>query len=418
MKMGELFGELCKGPVVVVDDKIGDSEDLINKLIREIKENNLPVLEYKSIGEVRKELVSLFFSNFMILDWKIIGGEDGSRTGASIGYEAEAVTEQEVIKFIKEFRKICLAPIFVLTAYNKSGVISKLKTAGIITEGRNYVFVEHKNVLCATTGTLISKIEDWIKESPHIYLAKCFTNEWLSKNTRVFWDLFDLNPNWPNVFYKSFKEDGEDPISGLNDVLFRLVKAKTNLNNIDDKILKRAAEDSNIDKIKELYGKIMYLEENIDDIKPGDIYKKGQKYYINIRPECDTTKRENNEDVVIYLIPGTKISDTKVKEEFYKIHKENKKEHGAIIPKVNEEILPFLDGKNFIRFRFKDLKIKEYSEMRDKKKCRLIPPFITHLQHRYSSFLGRYGIPKVPQEVYDEIFGKNKNEKETAHKKK
>ena len=108
--MGELFEELCKGPVVVVDDKIGDKKDLINKLIGEIEENNLPVLGYKSIDEVRKKLSGLLFSNFIVLDWRMIGGVE-DLLGVQIGDEAEAVAEQEVIAFIKELHKICLGGV-------------------------------------------------------------------------------------------------------------------------------------------------------------------------------------------------------------------------------------------------------------------------------------------------------------------
>jgi molybdopterin biosynthesis enzyme MoaB len=65
MTMGQLFQELCKGPVVVVDNRIGDESDLINKLIEEIKENALPVLEYTTIRDARNKLQGMLFRTLL-----------------------------------------------------------------------------------------------------------------------------------------------------------------------------------------------------------------------------------------------------------------------------------------------------------------------------------------------------------------
>jgi hypothetical protein len=81
--------------------------------------------------------------------------------------------EQEVIEFIKQLKQICLAPIFILSAFDKDWILSKLRDAGIATGEKSYVFVESKAVLCETSGKLISAIEEWIADSPHVYLDKC-----------------------------------------------------------------------------------------------------------------------------------------------------------------------------------------------------------------------------------------------------
>lgn len=65
--MGELFEELCKGPVVVIDNMIGKGTDRINELIEEIQKHNLPILKFDSIKKVRQELPGLCFSNFIVL---------------------------------------------------------------------------------------------------------------------------------------------------------------------------------------------------------------------------------------------------------------------------------------------------------------------------------------------------------------
>ena len=95
--MGKLFQELCKGPVVVVDDRIGDQHDPINKLIEEIEENDLPILGYTTIGDARNKLQGMLFSNFIVLDWKMTGEIEEIPTGVQTGDALESTTEEEVI---------------------------------------------------------------------------------------------------------------------------------------------------------------------------------------------------------------------------------------------------------------------------------------------------------------------------------
>lgn len=402
--MGQLFQELCKGPVVVVDNRIGDESDLINKLIEEIKENALPVLEYTTIRDARNKLQGMLFSNFIILDWKMTGAIEEIPTGVQTGAELEAITEREVIEFIKELRKICVAPIFILSAFDKDWIVSELEREGILSETKNWVFVENKSTLCETRGVLISKIEEWIENSPHIYLAKYWTNEWLSKNTAVFWDLYELNSNWPALFYRSFKDDGVDPILALRDTLFQLILSGIDCTSIDESLLSReigTSDSASSESLRELYNRLVYTTNNIDrDIRPGDIFKikeDDDKYYLNIRPECDTTKRDEKDDPKLYLLEGRAVKRKDVQDRY-------KGKYG-IVPWENEIIMLHLDGKPIVQFYKKGLLVKPYSEMKDYEKvCRIVPPFITQIRQSYSSYLGRFGVPSYPKQIVDSVF--------------
>ena len=397
--MGDLFEKLCKGPVVVVDDRIGDEEDSINKLIGEIKDNKLPVLCYKSLYEVKNELPSLLFSNFIVLDWKFVGGGEPT-IGVITGAEAETVAEQEVIEFIKELKRICLAPIFILSAFDKDWILSKLRDAGIATGGKSYVFVESKAVLCETPGKLISTIEEWIADSPHVYLGKCWSNEWLTKNTMVFWDLYELHPNWPALFYRAFEQE-EDPILALRDTLFQLVFSEIDVSQVEPSFLTREAEEKDDtarnESLKELYRRLVYLDKDIDrDVRPGDIFKKESSYYLNIRPECDTTRRAGS-DPDIYLLRG----DTRAPQE---MKKTSYTHPYGIIDKDNEITMLLLDGNPFVVFNKRKLSVERYSKWKDCKICRVASPFITRNRQSYSSYLGRFGVPSYPEQILESLF--------------
>lgn len=396
--MVNLIEELCKGPVVVIDDQV-EHEQNIKRLVREIEDKNLPVLTYDSIEEARNKLQRLMFSNFIILDWRMIEGAETVTEGVQIGAEAVATAEVEVIEFIKELKRICLAPIFIFSAFNKDEIISRLKAENIITEDRNYVFVETKQALCQRKGRVFSKINKWIKDSPHIYLSKCWTNEWIAKNNMVFWELYELNPDWPSVFYKSFKDDGEDPILALRDTLFNLIFSEIDVSGIDTSLVSKKPRTINLESLKRLYKRLVYIDnEDIrKNIRPGDIYKREEeqrvRYYLNIRPECDTVKRKEDDDPCLYLLEGHSVKQRDIKDRF-------KGKYG-IVPWENEIIMLNLDGNDIVQFLKKNLIVKLCSEMTDDytKICRVVPPFISQIRQSYTSYLSRFGIPSYPKTI-------------------
>lgn len=403
--MGDIFAKLCKGPVIIVDDQIGTG-DQIDQLIEQIKNNKLPILEYHYPEEAMKELQGMLLSNFIVLDWKFDPVQDKPE-GVQIGEEAERSLEDTVIQFIKEVQKICLAPIFVLSALDKSTIVTKLDQAGIPTKGERFIFVENKAVLCEQNDGLVLKIEEWIKTSPHIYLAKWWTQEWLSNITRVFWELCQSNPDWPTWFYNSFKEETEEPVSDLANTLAQLILSEIDVSSIDESLLQKPLGNMNPDmlkSLKNLYNRLVYTTRNISrDVRPGDIFKLQKdgcaKYYLNIRPECDTTSRVP--DPELYLLPGQAKSPDELNNRY--------DEDFGIIERKTELIFLLLDGQDIVRFDKRQLTIKKESKLNEEgytKICRVVPPFITQHRHSFVSFLGRFGVPSYPKEIIDSIFQK------------
>jgi len=370
---------------------IGKS-DPINQLIQEIEANDLPVISCTSLDEARAKTQGLLFANFIVLDWRMIEEGEPVPVEVQTAAEMEEVAGEEVIDFIKELKKICLAPIFILSAYDKGEIITKLKNAGI-TEEKYCVFVENKNEII---GALIQRIEDWINESPHIYLTKYWINEWLSKNTAVFWDLYQLNPYWPTLFYRSFETE-EDPILALRDTLFQLVFSEIDVSGIDpsriNKELGDADKELELRSLKNLYKRLVYIDRDIDkDVRPGDIFKKDGSYYLNIRPECDTTRRASNPK--IYLLKG----DVKIAEDV------NYDSSFGIIDKENQITMLLLDGNDFVVFDKRKFSVEKYSDWKDYKKYRVNHPFITRIRQSYSSYLGRFGVPSYPTQMLESFF--------------
>jgi hypothetical protein len=399
--MSEIFNKLCKGPVVIVDDEVNKPGTEIVKFLEEIQKHHLPVLKYETPRTARKELKGLVFSNFVIFDWmyKKTSEEDiyrGVQTGA-----AEKQTQQEEnINFIKELQEVCLAPVFVISNIGKQEIEDVLKREGSLKEKNNFVFVQDKSELLNPVGKLVRQIEEWIKESPHVYLGKWWTNEWLIKNNSVFWDLYQSAPNWPSIVYKAFYEDGDEPILGLIEMLSQLIYSEIENSSIDPTLLEK--EDLVPESLKQLYQRFLYTKIG-SDIKPGDIFKKIENggqcwYYLNIRPECDTTSRvQAKDDIDLYLLKGKTISPGDIKYDGTRVE-----------VKENQIVLYLLDGNDIVVFNKRNLFKEKYKAIKKNYKsvCRVVHPYITKIRQSFANYMGRFGIPAYPRELLDEIFNK------------
>ena len=398
--MGELFDNLCQGPVVIVDDKIKEptSGDSIHQIKAKISDKNLPILEYVKIVDAIKNIKSFQSTSFIILDWRMGEAKAKKPTDVSLGDEAEESYERAVIHFIKELQKHTIAPIFILSNSPEAEILPELESAGLQNIINSCLFIDHKSNLLANDA-LVNKIEEWIKHSPHVYLGKWWTNECSIQNNKVFWELYNLNPNWPASFYDSFEKDGVNPINALVETLIQLITSEINTNSIDGSLIKSEIQEE-IESMKHLYSRLYYInnEDVLKENRPGDIYKKENSYYLNIRPECDTTSLTVT-DPKIYLLKGDiKTSDSLTCHPPY-----------GILSKDNEEVLLFLDGHDIVVFDKRKLSIEKSSKLtRDYEKiCRLAIPFITQIRHNFSSFLGRFGIPSYPKEVIFSLFEQN-----------
>ena len=51
------------------------------------------------------------------------------------------------------------------------------------------------------------------------------------------------------------------------------------------------------------------------------------------------------------------------------------------------------------RIFFKELKREEHSQWKDKKVGRILPPIINHITERYSLYIQRQALPRIPKEI-------------------
>jgi hypothetical protein len=392
--------DLCEGIAVVIDDKAlpnpAEAQEEIVKIIKKIQTENIPLCIYTDLAEAQKAINNFKSISFLILDWDMQGllpDED-----ENIIIKPSQATR--VIKFIKEFKKICFCPIFIFSNAGIRDIKSSLIAQNLYFDDdrKNFIHIQAKKDLVGGKK-LFSVMNKWITENPTNYTMKSWENSFLEAKTDTFWHLFSKSPGWPKIMWESFTEDSVDPHSNLNDIIYRLVKSRTSLTLLDKEKVSRRRFSINHEEIKDVIQGIMYLEKNNippNEVVPGDIFKKQGNYYINIRPECDTIIERQGCDGKIYLLKGSKITS----QQFKKNHYNNKY---GIIKNQNILLLFGLDGKDFIGFNLKELIIVDFQEYAGNRLCRLLPPYINDVQQQYSSYVGRLGLPRIPNKVLKSI---------------
>jgi hypothetical protein len=398
--------DLCKGIVVVIDDKAlpkpSEPKDLIVKIIEKIKANNIPLCIYADLAQAQKAIPNFNSVNFLILDWDM-QGELNFEDAANIIKPSQA---NRVMKFINEFKKVCFCPIFIFSNAGVGDIQNSLQKQNLFFDdnNKNFILIRSKKDLIKGKK-LFSVIENWISENPTNYTLKNWENSFSQAKTETFQHLFSKSPVWPKVMWESFTDDSVDPESSLNEIIFRLIKSRSSLTKLDSKKINRRKFPLNNTEIKDVIQGIMFVDIKYipkNEIRPGDIFSRGGgRYYLNIRPECDTIvdrvdkSGKKSFDGKVYLIKGERVS---VKE--FRNHFDPK----VGIKSRHDHVLIFgIEGRDFVKFNFKELVIDDFDKLKTTRICRLISPYINNVQQQYSSYIGRFGIPRIPTKVLKSI---------------
>ena len=191
--------------------------------------------------------------------------------------------------------------------------------------------------------------------------------------------MFDINPKWPIVVWNAFKEDGVNMTIKLGELITKNVLARTNYK----------------------FNKNENLNEN--EVHTGDIFKEENetgnfKYLINVRPQCDITRNSNPE---LYCLEGKIIDETKINKE--DIEDPYSFKQGHFYEKINNVFVIGIDEGKIIEFKFRNIKIKKYNSIKSIRIGRLLPPYITRIQQKYTLYLQREGVPRIPKEaIFDD----------------
>jgi hypothetical protein len=230
-----MSSDLYKGFAIIIDDKVFPKEneeaDPIVKIIKKIKDRGIPFCAYSTLKEAEATLDNLQSVSFIILDWDLLGDLDTEGPEIII----RPSHSDKVVKFIKKFRSVCFCPIFIFSNASIGDIKDKLEQAELYKSERdNFIYLHAKRDLIKGQK-LFKTIENWINGNPAIYTLKSWESAFLAAKNDTFWNLFQKSPAWPRILWESYDEDSIDPNSNLNDAIYRLIKSRTSLTNLDEK---------------------------------------------------------------------------------------------------------------------------------------------------------------------------------------
>jgi hypothetical protein len=383
--------DLFKGVGIMIDDDLNPDKGTMNDGIWNIKKSfddkNIPILTYYELPD--KKIKNFNAVSFLLLDWDLIGlGE---------GIDLPQVAIDDNTAFIKQFNEICFAPIFIFSNESIEVIKSTLINVGLYNDSKsNNIFIKSKSEL--KTVDLFTVIEGWVKLTPSIYVLKEWELSIRNAKNNLFWDFYKINPEWAKILYKTINSDGGDLSYEMSEILFENLKTRIFPITFDTDILSLTEGQHQMvaDEMKSVLEGQRFRNHNLDMIFTGDIFFKDDKYYINVRPQCDCIPREEGQNInmtKLFLVEGKAILVSNKKDLRF-----SKKTGTFNDTDLEFTIFPICNNK-VIRFNFKQFTIQGFEYWKQYRIGTLLPPFTTRLIQKFASFMQRQGLPRIPEEV-------------------
>lgn len=414
IETNKLFEKLLNGPVVLIDDEIGFNSS-IDTIKNNLLEENLPILEYRSIPD--KRLVErLYCVSFIIADWNFqkritelfdFGDEDEEIEYTSSMRETD---HRDITEFLIEVQNQFTVPIFVFTAENIDEIKNDMLKYGMTNSSmEDMLFCDKEEIKDAKNMKKI--LVDWMKSKPSMYVMK----EWEYSANRVkdqmFKDLTKGGSRWVSILYEHLKEDG-DQDSEFTDFLNRQFVNRFETIRFEKDYIGKEGGDS-YDELRRVLQVARYI--TYDNSQPpilhtGDLIKdNNNNYWINISAACDMA-RKGKDGFTLLVVKGEAIGIDILAEDSKKSSTKRKYQcnRSEYHEKKDEVYELCIADEALIRF---DLKCSEYKEYPDDTLMvlgRLLPPDITRIQQKFASYIVREGVMSIPRKQLMDAYIKEK----------
>jgi len=398
---------LFKGIAVVIDNGIGREAE-IDKILQNIEASGGHAIRLLELPADTYDLEHFARVSFFIMDWNFAndGGvplEAGVRLPKSLN---EAMVADN-IAFLKRLSRSRHAPVFIFSNEETDVVVKELSADPDLHKS-----VEESHILVRRKSDVVDKLyevlEEWAAGTPSVLTLRSWERGYLRAANDLFIDLHNRTPYWPVLLWQTFDADKIPPQIEMNKLLNRLVESR--MEHLDlklDPFMEKVAEQKAANETDYLASVHKVLEgerflrgdklaENF--FSPGDVFERaddsGNKtYWMNIRAECDCIRGSDSLD--LYLLKIKQIQENEIEIDTRNGAIQNERDGEAVI-------FAMMGGKTF-SVQFKDLRVKTIKNLRTDKYLRigrLLAPFSTRVQQRYSSYIQRPGMPRIPPAFY------------------
>ena len=403
--------ELFAGIGVVIDDKVfarnEQNPDHILSIV-DLLENSyhFPLVKYSDLPSNEK-LAMMGNISFLLLDWEFdtreeVFGEGG--LDVSIGNRFKDANEKRVIEIVKEVSQNSLVPIFIFSNQSGETIIKALDKADVDTT-KTQIYVESKSALVGE-GQLFAKIGLWVDAHSGIYVAKAWDNAFNKAKNQFFATMCNNTSHWPKALFNAATEDSTEPGEEITQAISQNVISRMQPIEID---LEQIEKDTMTPSKEEILGIMkgqFFLDKGVDSSMVGDFFKKKSgEFYMNIRPTCDCIEGREKSDGRIYLLRCSRLSDAQVARSYLQNDGHFNETIGCAI------VGPLYENK-FYRVDFGKVEVAEVAEWKEKKVGRILPPIINHITERYSLYVQRQALPRIPKEIIPEIAQEDKDKEQ------
>ncbi|MGD0358623.1 MAG: hypothetical protein ABSA73_13550 [Terracidiphilus sp.] len=394
---------LFHGIAVVIDDEIHNPEASIREIQSAIEEAGCHVVPLEQIPS-DASVSNLREVAFFVLDWNLYGATlKEAAAGDSIDIPAgvKEANEESIIKFLRELKKVRFAPVFIFTDEPVGNIVDKLKKHADLYDEADPSHILVKSKRDVLKAGIFEVLSTWMEQAPSVYVLKKWERAYSSAKNELFLDFYAKSVHWPLVLWNTYKEDHVPPSAELGNLigrnlLSRMIPFDFDLSSFDTafKTLETEESKSRDAVIKVLEGERFLLNNRLrgNMLAPGDVFKKDKHYYVNIRPDCDCIAREGEvqAEIKAYLLKGSKVTNAKIDKLF------NEK-YGNIFESDTESVIFGMTAGTTVSFQLRELLVEASGGWMEHRIGRLLPPYLTRLQQRYSAYIQRPGLSRIPR---------------------
>lgn len=425
------------GVGVVIDDEICDPTSNAFRIAAQIEEEGIPLLRFRNTESCEPMIASMHNVSFVVLDWrfdsrmeKIDSHQHNGEValpllGGASSLESEG--DEDTVEFLLGLLDSTVCPVFIISSLGRDDVLRSIYNV----KGDDYqlplrVMIGTKSEL-KTKDELWNQLNAWVYGNPAVYVLKT----WKAANSKaeksIFLELEKKSSCWPSILWKTYEHEfdpsqatavnkSHELVGVLNAMLVNRAFLECSF---EEKYVLNNSTKSDVMALKSVLEIERYISfssaQNVVPLAPGDIFKENERYYINLRAQCDTLRIQSP---MAILIPGDVVDQTSIDSDEDGV----RYRQGQLFAKETEVVIPYIDNGKIIRFQMRGVRTKTVSSSYINKRIgRLLPPFVTKFQQQFASYIIREGIPSLPAELFSqEALGVDKmgGEKESEERKR
>ncbi|MHA6697254.1 hypothetical protein [Chryseobacterium sp. A321] len=402
-----------EGVILFADDHIFEAGRTENALFQKFNnERNFSILPINNLNNLEKTVTSISTYKALILDWNFERNIDGDEE------DGLDIPDETPLEFLKSNKVYSLVYV-----YSRANISQEIKDElQALYPGK--IFFETKNEgneANTEYEKIIAGISQFEKNNRHLNVPFIWSQAINKSSQEIFSELELADPNWIKEIYTTAQNDGTEPNTGVIGVFQNLlsesiIQNKQLLNAIDASAAEEEIEvQDKEESLAKLYNRIYYTKLKDDaPLMTGDIFQfSHDEYAILFTPECDVNAKK--EKALEFLIFNRKKFDDFLenKKKYKKADFEQVKEGKlkGITKEFNNGItshhilpsFPFEPNKHndsaLIDFETAFI-VKVIADFEGKRSgYKLNSPYIYQLRQRYLAYIGRVGVPAIPQSL-------------------